>query len=126
MGFAEAIKSGLNNSFNPTGRATRSQFWWYALFLYIIGGVLGWFGGEVQTQGVIEQTWLGIIFEVISLVCFISIVCASIRRLHDTGKSGWNVLWYFLPLIGWIIEIVFLCKASQPGDNQYGPEPGYN
>ena len=123
MGFAQAIKSGLNNSFNPTGRASRSQFWWYALFLYIIGGVLGWFGGEVQMQGVIEQTWLGIIFVVISLICFISIICASIRRLHDTGKSGWNVLWYFLPLIGWIIEIVLLCKSSQPGDNQYGPEP---
>ena len=122
MGFAEAVKSGLNNSFNPTGRATISQFWWYALFLYVIGGVLGWFGGRIQGSG-FEQVWLGIIFEVLSLICFISILCASIRRLHDTGKSGWNVLWYFLPLIGWIIEVVLLCRASQPGDNQYGPQP---
>lgn len=122
MSFSQAIKVGLNNFFTPTGRTSISGFWWYALFLYIIGGVLGWFGGRIQSTG-IEQTWLGVIFEVLSLLCTISLVCASIRRLHDTGKSGWNVLWYLLPLIGWIIEIVLLCKASQPGDNQYGPEP---
>ena len=122
MGFAEAIKSGLNNSFNPSGRASISQFWWYALFLYIIGGVLGWFGGRIQGLG-FEQVWLGIIFEVLSLICFISIVCASIRRLHDTGKSGWNVCWYILPVIGWIIMVVLLCQAPNPGENQYGPQP---
>ena len=122
MGFSESIKSGLNNSFNPIGRATRSQFWWYALFLYIIGGVLGWFGGMIEGHGM-EQVWLGIIFQVFSLICLISLICASIRRLHDTGKSGWNVLWYILPLIGWIVEIVLLCGASQPGDNKYGPQP---
>lgn len=122
MGFSEAIRTGLNKFFTPTGRASISEFWWYALFLYIIGGVLGWFGGRIQGSGM-EQVWLGIIFEVLSLLCTISLVCASIRRLHDTGKSGWNVLWYLLPLIGWIIEIILLCRSSQPGDNQYGPQP---
>lgn len=121
MGFSQAIKIGLNNIFNPSGRATRSEFWWYALFLYVIGGVLGWFGGRIEGSGT-EQVWLGIIFQIFSLICTVSLICASIRRLHDTGKSGWNVLWYILPLIGWIIEVVLLCKASQPGDNQYGPE----
>lgn len=122
MGFGQAIQSGLNNIFNPTGRASISQFWWYALFLYIIGGVLGWFGGMIEGRG-IEQVWLGIIFQVFSLICTISLWCASIRRLHDSGKSGWNSLWYLLPLIGWIIEIILLCRASQPGENQYGPQP---
>ena len=122
MGFAQAIKSGLNNSFNPSGRASRSQFWWYALFLYIIGGVLGWFGGRIQSHGM-EQVWLGVIFEVLSALLVVSMLCASIRRLHDTDKSGWNVCWYFLPLIGWIIVIVMLCKASVPGENKYGPQP---
>ena len=120
MGFSQAIKVGLNNFFNPVGRATRSEFWWYALFLYIIGGVLGWFGGRIQTGG-IEQTWLGIIFEVLSALMTASLICASIRRLHDTNKSGWNTLWYLLPFIGWIIEVVLLCKSSYPYENQYGP-----
>lgn len=122
MGFTEAIKVGLNKFVTTTGRSTRSEFWWYALFLYIIGGVLGWFGGRIQSSGM-EQVWLGVIFEVLSLLCTISLVCASIRRLHDTGKSGWNVLWYIIPVIGWIIEVVLLCKSTQPGANQYGPEP---
>lgn len=122
MGFGQAIQSGLNNIFNPSGRASISQFWWYALFLYVIGGVLGWFGGMIEGRG-IEQVWLGIIFQIFSLICTVSLICASIRRLHDSGKSGWNVLWYILPVIGWIIEIVLLCRSSQPGDNQYGPQP---
>ena len=122
MGFPEAVRVGLNKFFTPTGRASRSEFWWYALFLYIIGGVLGWFGGRSMYHGM-EQVWLGIIFEVLNAVLAVSLVCASIRRLHDTGKSGWNVLWYLIPLVGWIIEIVLLCKSSQPGENQYGYQP---
>lgn len=122
MGFSEAVKIGLNKFFTPTGRASRSEFWWYYLFLVIISGVLGVIGGMIMGYGM-EQAWLGIIIEVIDALLVISAVCASIRRLHDTGKSGWNVLWYLLPLVGWIIEIVLLCKASVPGDNQYGPQP---
>lgn len=122
MGFPEAIKTGLNNFFNPYGRSSRSEFWWYALFLYIIGGVLGWFGG-FSMRGGIEQTWLGILFEIFSGVLAASLICASIRRLHDAGKSGWNVCWYFLPLIGLIIVIVMLCQPSVPGDDKYGRQP---
>ena len=122
MGFSESVKIGLNNFFNPTGRASRSEFWWYALCLWIISGVVGVIGGMIMNYGM-EQAWLGIIIEVIDAILVASIICASIRRLHDTGKSGWNVLWYFIPLIGWIIVVVLLCKASVPGDNQYGPQP---
>ena len=122
MTFSQAISTGLNKFVTPSGRASRSEFWWYALFLYVIGGVLGTIGGFIQSHGE-EQVWLGVIFEVLSALIFASLVCASIRRLHDTGKSGWNVLWYIIPLIGWIIEVVLLCQASQPGENQYGPQP---
>ena len=119
MGFVEAIKSGFNNSFNPKGRASVSEFWWYALFLYIIGGVIGWFGGFTMFRGGMEQTWLGIIFEVIDVVFLASLICASIRRLHDTGKSAWWILWYLIP----IVEIILLCLPSQTGENKYGPQP---
>lgn len=119
MGFAEAVRVGLNNFFNPTGRATRSEFWWYALFLYIIGGVLGWFGGRLMFHGM-EQVWLGIIFEALSAILAATLICTGIRRLHDANKSGWNSLWYFLPVIGWIILICLLCLPSSPGVNKYG------
>lgn len=83
---------------------------------------MGWFGGRIES-GPIENVWLGIIFQIFSLLCTIALIFTSIRRLHDTGKSGWNTLWYILPFIGWIIEVILLCQPSQRGENQYGPEP---
>lgn len=122
MSFSEAMRVGLNKFFTPYGRASRSEFWWYYLFMLIIAGVFGVIGGMIMGYGM-EQAWLGIIIEVIDAILAASIICAEIRRFHDTGKSGWNVLWGLLPLVGWIIVLVMLCKPSQPGENQYGPEP---
>ncbi|MCH5238807.1 MAG: DUF805 domain-containing protein [Muribaculaceae bacterium] len=122
MGFSEAIKVGLNKFFTPTGRASRSEFWWYALFLYIIGGVIGWFGGRLMFHGM-EQVWLGIIFEVLNAVLFVSLVCATIRRLHDTGRSGLYAILYVPLVITWIILVVLCCFPSEKGSNKYGPEP---
>ena len=122
MGFAEAVKTGLNKFYFPYGRASRSEFWWYWLFLFIISGVIGVIGGFLESYGE-EQVWIGIILQVISMVICISIICSEIRRLHDTGKSGWNILWGLIPFFGWIYVIILLCKASQPGENKYGPEP---
>lgn len=114
MGFSEAVKTGLNNFFTPYGKASRSEFWWYYLFIAIISGVLGVIGGFIEGHGM-EQVWLGIIFQCLSAVLSISVICAAIRRMHDAGKSGWNVCWGLLPLIGWIIVIVMLCKPSVDG-----------
>ena len=122
MGFAEAVKVGLNKFYDPYGRASRSEFWWYWLFLIIISGVIGVIGGFLEAVGE-EQVWIGIILQCLSLVLCISILCAEIRRLHDIGKSGWNLLWNLIPLFGAIYVIVLLCMASQPGENKYGPEP---
>ena len=122
MTFAASVQSGFNNFLNPTGRPSVSGFWWYVLCLWILSGVLGTIGGFINGRGM-EQDWLGIIFEVFSALLFASTVCASIRRLHDSGKSGWNVWWYIFPVVGWIIIIVMLCRSSQPGSNKYGPQP---
>ena len=122
MGFTESVKVGLNQFFTATGRATLSEFWWYYIFVFIITAVLAVIGGFIENYGM-EQVWLGIIFQCISAVLAISLLCAEIRRLHDTGKSGWNVCWGLIPLIGWIIVIVMLCRPSQPGANQYGDSP---
>lgn len=50
-------------------------------------------------------------------------IAVSVRRMHDIGKSGWWVLIAFVPLIGWIWYLILCCTDSQPGDNQYGPNP---
>ena len=47
----------------------------------------------------------------------------GVRRLHDTGRSGWWILIGFIPVIGWLVLLVFMFMDSQPGDNEYGPSP---
>ena len=58
-----------------------------------------------------------------SLAVFIPNLAVFVRRLHDTGKSGWTLLVYFIPLVGLILLIVWLASDSQPGSNQWGPNP---
>ncbi len=49
----------------------------------------------------------------------------AVRRLHDTGRSAWNLLWLFLPFIGYIILLVYYCQDSQAGTNKYGESEKY-
>jgi uncharacterized membrane protein YhaH (DUF805 family) len=60
---------------------------------------------------------------VFTLVALVPSIAVSCRRLHDTGKTGWLLLLGLIPLVGAIVLLVFYCQASQPGTNQYGPNP---
>lgn len=122
MGFAEAVKVGLNKFFDPYGRASRSEYWWYWLFMLIISGVIGVIGGFLEAFGE-EQVWIGIILQCLDVILLASMICIQIRRLHDIGKSGWNNLWGLIPLFGAIYLIILFCQPSQPGENKYGPQP---
>jgi uncharacterized membrane protein YhaH (DUF805 family) len=98
-----------------TGRARRKEFWMFYLFYFIIVVVLC----------VIEMT-LGIPYilsGLYSLAVLIPSIAVTVRRLHDTGRSGW--WWWILlvPIIGPIVLLVFMVLDSQPGDNEYGPNP---
>ena len=54
---------------------------------------------------------------------FLPLLAVGIRRLHDIGKSGWYCLWGLLPIVGWIILIVYAARPGMSGPNQYGPDP---
>jgi uncharacterized membrane protein YhaH (DUF805 family) len=98
-----------------SGRARRKEFWMFYLFYLIIVVVLS----------VIE--WMigipGILTGIYSLALIIPSIAVTVRRLHDTGRSGW--WWWILlvPVIGAIVLLVFMLLDSQPGDNEYGPNP---
>ena len=64
--------------------------------------------------------WIGI---VISVLLWLATLAVTVRRLHDTGRSGWWVLLWFVCCIGAIVVVVFCVQPSQPADNQYGPPP---
>lgn len=109
MNFVDAVKSVLVEKYATfTGRARRSEYWYFCLFNFIVGLVLG--------AIFFALSWIW------SLATFIPSLAVGVRRLHDTGRSGWNLLWACLPVIGTIILLVFFCQDSRE-DNQYGPNP---
>lgn len=117
MSFVDAIKSVLTQYVGFNGRARRSEYWYFFLFNMILSGVLN--GLATATEAGIF-TALGTI---VSLGLLLPGLAVAIRRLHDIGKSGWNLLFSLIPIVGQIMLIIWYCKDSQPGANQYGPNP---
>lgn len=113
--FGEAVKLALTTNYcNFNGRSSRSEYWWFCLFSFIIGAILSLFSGS--TAGTV-------ISGVVNLALLLPGLGLCVRRMHDIDKSGWWVLINLIPLVGWIIFIVWAVKDSQPTPNQYGPVP---
>lgn len=102
------------------GRACRREFWYFVLFMFLIEFGLSFVfalftrGGEGVTQDVSA---------LFALVFLIPTLAVSVRRLHDTGKTGWWLFLSLVPLVGSIVLIIFYCQDSQPGPNMYGGDP---
>lgn len=108
MDFLTAIKTCFSKYADFTGRARRSEFWFWWLFTFIVGLILG---------------WIPVIGWIISIALIIPNLAVGARRLHDTGKSGWWWLINLIPIVGIIILIVFWVQDSNAGENQYGANP---
>jgi uncharacterized membrane protein YhaH (DUF805 family) len=105
----------LKNYAGFSGRARRTEYWMFFLINLIIVVVLDLIGMAIKVS-----TLLGGIY---GLAVLIPSLAVGVRRLHDTGRSGWWLLIGLIPVIGTIILIVFMATEGQPGDNQYGPNP---
>jgi len=115
MSFPDAVRSGLQNYVNFSGRARRSEYWWFVLF-YVI----------VLVVARILDSVIGIsplLYTVAALGLLLPSLGLAVRRLHDTNRSGWWILLGLIPIVGSIILIVFMVGEGTPGDNQYGPSP---
>ena len=104
-----------------SGRARRQEYWLFVLFNFIASTILKFIAGALISMTGLAV--LAIIPLLYSLAVLIPGFAVLFRRLHDTGRSGWWWLIGFIPLIGAIVLIIFCCLDSQPGDNQYGPNP---
>lgn len=114
------------------GRSRRQEYWMFQLF-----NILAIFAmSAVGAIGIaISQKFGGILFlpfVLYFLAAIIPAIAVSVRRLHDTGRSGWLLLLFvglgMIPIVGFIsaiVQIVFMCQDSAPGPNQYGPNPKY-
>ena len=129
MTFLDSVNTCLKKTLTISGRASRSEFWWFQLSFFVIGLIVGLIVAALGADSTLASI-IGIIFALYVIVGSIASFTAGIRRLHDTTSSGWLVLGFWLlgmipvvNFISWIVYIVFICQAGTPGDNRFGPQP---
>ena len=105
----------LENYADFEGRAHRTEYWMFILINTFVGIGINLLEWTLATGGII-----GLLY---TLAVLIPSVAVSVRRLHDIGRSGWWLLISLIPLLGVIVILVFHCLESEPGDNDYGPDP---
>lgn len=117
-----SVKDALYRYADFDGRSSRRDFWYYCLFQLIV--VLAF---ELLTTIISWSIILVILahgaYFILELGLLIPSIAVSIRRLHDIGRPGRDYLWGFIPIVGGIILLRWFCQESQPGTNQYGPDP---
>jgi uncharacterized membrane protein YhaH (DUF805 family) len=128
VSFVDAIKTCFQKYAEFRGRASRPEFWWFALLYYILifalamPFVLGAFRLDPFERMAVAAVF-GLFFGLASLALLLPYLAVGVRRLHDTGKSG---AWWFIALVpfGWVVLLVFFASEGDPGSNRYGPPPG--
>ena len=110
MTLGESISTCFKKYFVIQGRASKSEFWWFQLIW-----VVSYLATIIFENESVTFFFLGII-----IIIAIPLFAVGIRRLHDTNKSGFNVLWSFLPFIGGIVVLAFMIGDGTKGKNQYG------
>ncbi|HXZ54118.1 MAG TPA: DUF805 domain-containing protein [Burkholderiales bacterium] len=104
-----------------SGRSRRSEYWYFVLFYLIIYVVLAFVDGIAGTFN--SRSGAGLFTTIFALGLLIPSLSVSVRRLHDTDRSGWWLLIGLIPLIGVIVLIVFFAQDSGAGTNRFGPNP---
>ena len=104
-----------------SGRARRKEYWYFALFNVIISIALSVLDVVLGTYS--KGGGIGLLDGIYTLAILIPAIAVTVRRLHDTGRSGWWLLIGFIPLIGGLILLFFMVLDSKPGANEYGENP---
>lgn len=122
MGMKEALTSVFNNYANFEGRARRSEYWFFSLFNLLVSFAFAALLMLPREHSALYRLVQGL-SSLYSLAVFIPGLAVSWRRMHDIGKSGGNIFWAFLPIVGPILVLVWCCREGDAGDNAYGPDP---
>ncbi|MFI5929980.1 DUF805 domain-containing protein [Micromonospora sp. NPDC051543] len=122
MSFGAAVKSVLSQYVGFTGRARRSEYWWFVLFTVLVSIVASVLDNALGLTFV-DGSSSGFIGLIASLALLLPSLAVAVRRLHDTDKTGWWLLIGLVPIVGAIVLIVFLVQDGTPGANRFGPSP---
>jgi len=111
MNFIESIQTCYKKFFDFSGRASKSEYWWFQLYNAVIYVLTFVFQGD-----------LTLLFSILVIANIIPTYAAAVRRIHDSDKSGWMVLIAVIPLIG-LYVIVLLLQEGSKGKNRFGAKP---
>jgi uncharacterized membrane protein YhaH (DUF805 family) len=129
IGFIDAIKRGFRKYATFTGRASRSEYWWWTLFTFLTYTVLAIVTYAVgigssrdggRTPGLLAVPLI-IVFAVFALGIIVPTLALTVRRLHDGGYSGWLALLMLVPYVGGLIIMIFALLPSSPAGAKYDP-----
>ena len=112
VGFADAVRGAFTHPLTLRGRASRSAFWWFQLLAVIAYAVVSVISDRSTVAGIVLDVIIGI-------PLLVTNIALAVRRLHDSDHTGW---WWWIglvPLVGWIVAIVFYLLPSTPGPNRY-------
>jgi uncharacterized membrane protein YhaH (DUF805 family) len=122
MSFGQAVSSVFSKYATFSGRARRSEYWYWVLFLILVSVVASVLDSVLKLR-VVEGAPYGWITVIVGLALIIPGIAVTVRRLHDTDRSGWWYLLTFVCGIGALIVLVFCIIEGTPGPNRYGDSP---
>jgi len=110
-----AIGNCLRNYFTIRGRAPRSEYWWFTAVTVLASFLTSFLAGLSDTASLLALS--------VQLGSIIPIITVAVRRLHDIDRSGWWYLILFIPLVGFVLLLVWFCARGTNGGNRFGPDP---
>jgi uncharacterized membrane protein YhaH (DUF805 family) len=130
VSFGVAVKQGLRTTLVYRGRASRSAYWWFSLFQGLVGIALelilfgplasaGRSGGHTGSTAAVAISF--IILVPVFIWMGLASLAVTVRRLHDTDRSGWWLLLGLVPYVGGLTILIFTMRAATPGPNQFDP-----
>ena len=118
MGFTDAVRTVLSRYAEFEGRATRPEFWWYALFYVLVQ-----LAGGLLDAALFPNTVFGVVGNLAALALLLPTLAVTARRLHDIDRSGWWQLVGLVPVLGLFALIWFCAQRGTPGTNRFGQPP---
>jgi uncharacterized membrane protein YhaH (DUF805 family) len=112
-----------------SGRSRRKEYWMFVLMQWLVAAAVGLLVILLYVTAPTESLMMAVLKPplvlagLFALACFIPGIALTVRRLHDTGRSGWNLSWGLLPFLGGFILLYFCVSDGDPGPNRFGEDP---
>jgi uncharacterized membrane protein YhaH (DUF805 family) len=114
MGLGDAVNTCFSKYATFSGRATRSEYWYWVLFTVLVAI------GLAIVEVVITNLGGQILSAIFDLATIIPSIAVASRRLHDIDRSGWWQLLFFIPVIGWLVLLYWFVQSGTPTNNRFG------